>query len=122
VSALRDVGAVEEFEGDGIHLRRVGHRDLGILLSGGRAVAIRNVCPHAGAPLCRGVLAPLIVGDAREKALSVVHADEERLVLQCPWHGWEFDVDTGRALADERMRVKTYPLLVRDGRVLVDLR
>jgi len=44
---------------------------------------------------------------------------ENRAVLHCPWHGWEFDVDSGYCLDDERMRVAVYPVRVEDGLVLV---
>jgi len=34
-------------------------------------------------------------------------------ILRCPWHGWEFDLATGRSVFDpERMRVKAYPVEV----------
>ncbi len=117
---LTDLGSLEEL-GDGrLHVRRVGRRELGVLVRGDRAVAIRNVCPHAGAPLCRGVVSPLVTGSL-DGPVASVRAEGERLMVSCPWHGWEFDVDTGQALADPTMRVKTYPLIVRDGRVLLEV-
>src|SRR5690348_9169534 len=113
----RDIGSIDEFETGRITLRRVGRRELGILLIGDGGVAIRNQCPHAGAPLCRGVVAPLMTGVLDHETVAM-RSDETRLVLSCPWHGWEFDVVSGQALADERMRVKTYPLAIENGRVL----
>jgi nitrite reductase/ring-hydroxylating ferredoxin subunit len=52
---------------------------------------------------------------------GVLEYDSDRLVLSCPWHGWEFDVETGRAIWDESYRAKTYATTVRDGRVLVEI-
>jgi 3-phenylpropionate/trans-cinnamate dioxygenase ferredoxin subunit len=41
-------------------------------------------------------------------------------VLRCPWHGWEFDLDTGRSLmTPTRVGIRTYPVSVRDGTVMV---
>ncbi|MDX6546104.1 MAG: Rieske-like [2Fe-2S] domain, partial [Gaiellales bacterium] len=37
-----------------------------------------------------------------------------------PWHGWEFDLESGVCPDDGRMRVAVYPVQVRDGRVLVE--
>jgi nitrite reductase (NADH) small subunit len=41
-------------------------------------------------------------------------------VLHCPWHGWEFDLDSGRCPEDVRMRVAVYPVKIESGRVLID--
>jgi 3-phenylpropionate/trans-cinnamate dioxygenase ferredoxin subunit len=41
-------------------------------------------------------------------------------ILCCPWHGWEFDITTGRAIFDpETTRVRSYPVAVEpaDARV-----
>jgi nitrite reductase/ring-hydroxylating ferredoxin subunit len=70
--------------------------------------ALRNVCIHAGYPVC----------DAEEGAA-------ERLV--CPYHGWEFALDgellepafSGRT-DRSRLRMTRYRVCVRDGLILVD--
>jgi nitrite reductase/ring-hydroxylating ferredoxin subunit len=33
-------------------------------------------------------------------------------ILRCPWHGWEFDMLTGRTIFKSKMRVKTYDVHV----------
>jgi 3-phenylpropionate/trans-cinnamate dioxygenase ferredoxin subunit len=34
-------------------------------------------------------------------------------ILRCPWHGWEFDIKTGRSIFNpHRMRVKAYDVTV----------
>jgi 3-phenylpropionate/trans-cinnamate dioxygenase ferredoxin subunit len=43
------------------------------------------------------------------------------LVLRCPWHGYEFDVDTGVCPADPKnVRVKSYPVVIEDGKVTIE--
>ena len=44
----------------------------------------------------------------------------EDLVLRCPWHGWEFRIDTGVSLFDPRIRVKVYPVEIEDGEIILD--
>jgi nitrite reductase (NADH) small subunit len=40
-------------------------------------------------------------------------------VLHCPWHGWRFELDSGRCPEDPRMRVAVYDARIERGRVLV---
>jgi nitrite reductase/ring-hydroxylating ferredoxin subunit len=48
--------------------------------------------------------------------------DLEGRVLRCPWHGWEFDIVTGKALYDANSRVASYPVAVDEkGDVVVSL-
>jgi nitrite reductase/ring-hydroxylating ferredoxin subunit len=77
--------------------------------AGGRLRALRNVCIHAGYPVC----------EAEE-------GSAERLV--CPYHGWEFAAD-GRLLEPDlssridpaRLRLASHPVRLRDGLIFVDL-
>ena len=41
-------------------------------------------------------------------------------MLQCPWHGWEFDLVTGEHLVTgSTARLRGYPVEVRGGAVYV---
>jgi nitrite reductase (NADH) small subunit len=110
-----DIGAKADVERAGTVVARLGGREIGVLADPetGRLHAVRNRCPHHGAPLCQGTMRARLTGRPGAYALS------ERRVLACPWHGWEFDLDDGRCPDDGRMRVATYPVRVEDGRVLV---
>lgn len=95
----------------------VGGRSIGVLNVEGRYYALRDVCPHQGAPLCSGTVGGTMLPSA---PYEYVFGLEGR-ILRCPWHGWQFDLETGRSLFDpERVRVKTYPVAVEDGLVVVD--
>jgi nitrite reductase/ring-hydroxylating ferredoxin subunit len=37
--------------------------------------------------------------------------------LVCPWHGWEYDLTTGENVADRRLLLRRYPVLIRNGDV-----
>ena len=39
----------------------------------------------------------------------------------CPWHGYEYDLKTGRVVADPARRLKAFPVIVREGEVHVDI-
>jgi 3-phenylpropionate/trans-cinnamate dioxygenase ferredoxin subunit len=49
-------------------------------------------------------------------------AGAEDAILRCPWHGWEFSLDTGRSIFDpDNVRVKAYAVAVVDGAVIVEV-
>jgi nitrite reductase (NADH) small subunit len=90
----------------------VNGRSIGIFNIDGSFYALRNSCPHKAAPLCLGQLTGLIVGP--EPYTYVVERQGE--IVKCPWHGWEFDVTTGRSIFNpHRVRVKSYDVTVEPG-------
>jgi nitrite reductase (NADH) small subunit len=58
-------------------------------------------CPHAGGPLGQGSL--------------------NGSLLVCPWHGWEFNTNTGANDFDEDLVIRTFPVVVNDGEILIDV-
>jgi nitrite reductase (NADH) small subunit len=90
-------------------------RSVGVYNSHGRFFALRNRCPHQGAPLCEGSFTGTLLPSEPDELRYGMH---ERVVM-CPWHHWEFDVETGRALFDEQVRTKTYTVSVEAGEVLL---
>ncbi|MFN8491047.1 MAG: Rieske (2Fe-2S) protein [Caldilineaceae bacterium] len=92
----------------------VDGREIGVFNVKGEFYALRNICPHRSGPLCLGRVRPLVV------TTGVYQRDYEREgeILKCPWHQWEFDIKTGQALYDEKLRVKTYRV-VQEGEEVV---
>lgn len=90
---------------------------VGVFNVNGRFVAILNLCPHELAPVCRG----RVSGTTLPSKPGEYRWGREGEILSCPWHGWEFDLLTGKALADPRIRVKRYPTEVVDDTVFVVL-
>ena len=113
-----DVGAVDDFQDGAIRLVNVLNTEVGIAFTGGEFFAMRNVCPHTGAPVCLGRLRPLVTAGGTPWEVEV---DMNRMVVICPWHFWEFDVSTGKAVAHPRMHLKMYRTATRAGRVLVNI-
>ena len=100
-----------------VRLVEVRGRSIGVFNVNGRFVAALNVCPHERAPVCRG----RVGGTTVPSAPGEYRWAREGEILACPWHGWEFDLLTGRALADPRVRLRLYPVTVEDGTVFVTL-
>ena len=66
----------------------VGLKSVALTNLRGEFGAIDNRCPHQGGPLGQGTV--------------------ENGKIRCPWHGWEFDIVTGKGLYDAKSRVATY--------------
>jgi nitrite reductase/ring-hydroxylating ferredoxin subunit len=91
---------------------------IGVFNVGGRFYALHNRCPHKGGALCRG---PVTGTNLATSDFHYVYGREGE-ILRCAWHGWEFEIETGRSLVDSRVRAKTYPVEVEDGGVYVVVR
>jgi len=83
----------------------------------GEFFAIANRCPHEGGDLCKGKIVALIESDEP----GVVRLSRHGELVRCPWHGWEFDIRTGKSWCDPtRTRVKSYDVSVETGARLVE--
>lgn len=108
---LRPIGRVEDFPEGSCRFIEIGKHRVGIYNVGGSFYAIRNFCPHMGAPVCMGTVS----GAMLPSAVGEYHWGLEGHVLRCPWHQWTFDIRTGRALFGiDRSRLVTHTV-VRDG-------
>ena len=85
---------------------------------GGNLYATGNNCPHHGGPLCEGrVSGAMLPSQPKEYRYGW-----EGQVLRCPWHGWEFDLESGRSLFDSSVRVKVYGVEVEDDQIVLTRR
>jgi nitrite reductase (NADH) small subunit len=132
------VPAAELPRGDRRIVAVPGVGSVGVFNVNGSYHAIKNICPHNGAPLCKGIVAGTSVavfGVGERPHLKQVRDGE---IIRCPWHGWEFDLLTGSALTpgpyrvasyrvvvsdevDELPGVETYPVIERSGMLLLAL-
>lgn len=78
-----------EVEGYGVALFNVN----------GTIYALDNTCPHAGGPLGEGTL----------------HGD----IVECPWHGWRFNVRTGERQKNPDFKAGCYPVEIEGNEIRV---
>ena len=95
----------------------VAGKEIGVFHEGGEYHAVLNFCPHAGAPVCLGKVTGRVTCDDAGRLAY----DAEARTLRCPWHHWEFDLATGRAVAPIRQKLKTYPARLTAEGVEVEL-
>ena len=116
-----DVGASNEIAERGRIVFEVDGVELGVFRFKGRLFAYANYCQHAGGPVCQGVLVPRVVEVLDEdKASCGARFSEDEMHVVCPWHGYEYNIETGAHPIDERIRLRSYAVSEIDGRVVVE--
>jgi 3-phenylpropionate/trans-cinnamate dioxygenase ferredoxin subunit len=84
-------------------------RSIGVFNVHGSFYALRNSCPHQAAPLCLGSIKGMAMPG---KPGEYIWAREGE-ILRCPWHGWEFDLTTGRSIFNpHKTRVRAYDVTI----------
>jgi nitrite reductase/ring-hydroxylating ferredoxin subunit len=81
------------------------------IVAAGRIVALFNVdgtfhaldgiCPHAGGPLAKGRMTGCFV--------------------TCPWHGWQFDVTSGKHRLNATLTQPSFPVTIEGDDVFVEI-
>src|SRR5438876_53027 len=89
-----DVGSEEEFALDVFRIFELAGLSVGVVHTKSGWYAIRNRCPHQLAPLCRGV----VTGTMLPGPPDQMHFGLAGRVVRCPWHGWEYDLETGKSV------------------------
>lgn len=106
------VGREEEIPEGGRKIVEIGKRSIGVFRVGGAFYALLNVCPHQFAPLCAG----RICGYSPPSAVGEFRYEREGEIIRCPWHGWEFDIKTGRSIFNPHaVRTASYRVVVGEG-------
>jgi nitrite reductase/ring-hydroxylating ferredoxin subunit len=113
-----DVFGVEELKVGELRQVLVGGVPVVVLRKpDGSFRALRDRCSHQGGKLSDGRLEPMLDGSV----VGEYFYSPDRIVLRCPLHQFEFDVDSGLSPADpETVRVRAYPVTVSAGRVLIE--
>jgi nitrite reductase (NADH) small subunit len=86
-------GTIREFQVEG--------KAVAVANVGGQFYAINGVCMHRGGPLGDGPL--------------------EGTVVTCPWHGWQYDVTTGKVGQNPSVGVESYPVEIRGEDIFVNV-
>ena len=86
--------------GSCISLELPDGNELAVYNVDGEFYATENFCPHKGAPLVEGTLCGHVV--------------------ECAWHGWQFDVRSGECLTVPD-KIETFRVIVENGLIKVEV-
>jgi len=92
----QDVGAADDFETGRAYAVAAGDRQVALVRGDDDWYALDGKCPHQGGPLGEGT-----VCDG---------------ALRCPWHGFDFDLETGKGVGNDDA-VEKLDVRVEDGQV-----
>jgi 3-phenylpropionate/trans-cinnamate dioxygenase ferredoxin subunit len=110
------VASVSEFPPGERRIVQAGSRSIGVFRVGDRFYGIRNRCPHQGGPLCRGHL----LADATADAPGSPRISANPLRIACPWHGWEYDLESGQSfMGAAQAGVRSYGVALQAGAQLL---
>jgi len=100
----------------------IGGHTVGIFRVKGQLYAYENTCPHQGGPVCQGLIIPAVreVVDAHQVSTGYAF-DEGEMRIVCPWHGYEFSIQTGSHPAKAGIRLKSFPVSEENGVVYVSI-
>ena len=98
---LVKVKALEELPSGSVTEVESGDALYAVCNVDGTLYCIEGTCPHAGGPLGQGNL--------------------NGNYIVCPWHGWEFDCRTGLNNFDEDVQIASFPVVVENGIVHVNV-
>jgi nitrite reductase (NADH) small subunit len=86
-------------EGQGIEILYQGNV-IAVFRHQGLVYALDGLCMHQGGPLARGKLA-----DG---------------TIQCPWHGWMYELETGKNAVTGQRMLRSYSVHEVDGKIAID--
>ncbi len=95
------VGKVEDIPEDEGLAVRAGRHLVAIYRVKNKVYALHNSCPHKGGAMCYGIVVP------------------DKLMVRCPWHYWNWSLETGELDTDPRQKIRCYDVKVEDGEVVL---
>jgi nitrite reductase (NADH) small subunit len=97
-----EVGAIDDIPRRGTRCVRNGDMTIALFRTADdRIFALEDKCPHRGGPLSQGI----------------VHDG----CVTCPLHNWVISLETGLAQGADEGSVRTIPVKVENGRILLGL-
>jgi len=102
ISTWQDIGALDSVPSRGARVIKTPAGCVAVFrTAANEAFALEDRCPHKGGPLSQGI----------------VHGTS----VTCPLHNWVISLVTGEAQGVDKGAVRTIPLRIENGRLLLDV-
>ena len=112
------IGTRDDFEDGSCKVVEVDGRTIAVWNHHGKLYALRDSCPHMGAPLhVSPVTGTMLPSGVKEYCYGM-----DGLVIRCGWHGYEYSVETGEPLfGTSTQRIVSYPVSVEGTDVYLEI-
>jgi len=116
------IATVEELGEEGRLVAEIEGREICVFKRGDDLYAYLNWCPHQSGPACEGPVHGKWEASYDRESLDLEKTwIGEDAVINCPWHGWQFDFESGECLSDPSVALPSYPVSASDGEIVVSL-
>jgi nitrite reductase (NADH) small subunit len=79
-------------------------------------------CPHQGGPPCEGQIRRNVeceVGPGGRRLRE--YLSNEKYSLLCPWHGLDYDIETGICRSNKKYRLRSYRVIEDGDDLLIEI-
>ena len=94
-------------------------REIGVFHKDGAYYAYSNYCVHMGGPACEGILINKVVDVVAPDRTYQGQTFSDEVHFVCPWHGYEYELQTGECVGDRRLRLKKFDVVRRGEDIFV---
>lgn len=116
VADAEDIGEDERI------IVEVEGREIGIFRHDDEYYALLNWCAHQAGPCAEGSVTGTIDATFDRESLELIESyTREGEILNCPWHGWEYDLKTGKCLSRSGVELPSYSVEERAGKIVLSI-
>lgn len=87
--------------------------EIGVFNKAGAYYAYSNYCVHSGGPACEGLLINKVVDIIAADRTYQGQTFSDEMHFVCPWHGYEYELETGRCVGDPKLKLKKFEVVRR---------
>lgn len=102
-AGFRRAGSLRELRESGYLQASLADQTIALRIVRDQVIAIQGECPHAGGPVGEGEIKP------------------DCSAIICPWHGYEWDLRTGKCDEDPDLTLQRFPVRIEGDDILVKL-
>lgn len=114
------VAPADELEPGDRTIIEVGGMEVGVINYEGEYYGIQNVCAHDGGPVCKGLVQGTLEAKWPGPGERVNEYFSDTPAIACPWHGWEYDLETGDHIGDPTISLRTYDIIEEEGDLFIE--